>query len=96
MAGQCCEHCESTNEDHDLLIAINTNLKTVLHDVKDLKMSKAGAADLAQQKIEGDKIHDNHEKRISTNERNINIALGAFLAIDFALGVLVVFIELRR
>jgi hypothetical protein len=61
--------------DHDLLIQINTKLERVITDVKELKdnvadrvsaleMEKFNKADANQAISDGNKIHDDHEKRL--------------------------------
>lgn len=35
MAANCCEHCDSASEDHDILIEIRTGMKSCLAALSD-------------------------------------------------------------
>lgn len=77
--------------DHDLLIELNTKMAGLIQDVRELKdnttkrvdaleLEKEDKTEISRLLTEANKIHDNHEKRLTWLER---IAYGALAIIAF-------------
>ncbi len=86
--------------DHDLLIKLNTQMDTLIRDVKemkdntakrvdDLEADKVSMAQLEQYRADGAKIHDDHEARLR-NVENIFESFKGKYAILAVIGMAIV------
>jgi len=82
--------------DHDVLIELRTEMRGVRADIKDIKEDTAHRVSLLEDNkidkrevekmlVEGNKVHDDHERRIRKLEYFFWIGVGAVLLIELAL-----------